>query len=120
MNGRGKSRRKQEIEPLSLHVPAAIANSAKTIATRSATLVEVWANVTVITATGELDVFYDIAPDGTTFVEELSSTGITTTGMKKIGVLSVEDKDAIGLAGRSRFEVKNDDVTFEIFALVRE
>lgn len=115
-----KSSRLQEIEPKASQIVAAKKPSSKTIAMRSATLVEFWVDVTDVNTNGELDVFIEILPDGSTPVEELSSTGITTVGMQKLGVLSRNDKDALGLAARAQFQVKVDTVEFRIFALVRE
>ncbi len=115
-----RSRRQQILEPRASKGVGGPTNSVNTIATRSATVVEVWVNVFDVGAAGVLDVFYDILPDGTNAIEQLSATGITTTGLAKVGVLSVGEKDAIGKAGRARFTVTTNAVEFEIFALVRE
>ncbi len=120
MPPRFKSRRTDILQTRASQAVGGPTNSDKTIATRSATLIEVWVNVFDVGVAGVLDVFYDILPDGVTQVEQLSSTGITTTGLTKVGVLSVGDKDAIGLAGRARWTVAVNAVEFEIFALVRE
>lgn len=114
------SARFQEIEPQASQAVGGPTNSSKTIATRSATHVEVWVDVIDVGAAGVLDVFYDISPDGAKFIEELSATGIVATGLVKVGVLVRSDKDSVGLAGRARFTVTTNAVEFKIFALVTE